>query len=98
MWDYLRTVKPVKKSVNVNQLRFPYNLRIGMLRLEHAVLRAQAHHADIAAKSDAWNRGAYLVNGPAHCGACHAPKNMFGADKSAALTGTSLAGLVRVRT
>jgi hypothetical protein len=31
MWSYLRTVKPVKKRVNVNQLRFPYNLRIGML-------------------------------------------------------------------
>jgi mono/diheme cytochrome c family protein len=45
-----------------------------------------------AAKSNDWNRGAYLVNGPAHCGACHAPKNMFGADKSTALTGTSLQG------
>jgi mono/diheme cytochrome c family protein len=32
-------------------------------------------------KSDEWNRGAYLVEGAAHCGACHTPKNMFGADK-----------------
>jgi len=32
-------------------------------------------------KSEEWNRGAYLVEGAAHCGACHTPKNMFGADK-----------------
>ncbi|HWM61519.1 MAG TPA: cytochrome c, partial [Rhizomicrobium sp.] len=40
----------------------------------------------------AWNRGAYLVSGAAHCGACHTPKNLFGADKGTALTGASLQG------
>jgi mono/diheme cytochrome c family protein len=42
-------------------------------------------------KSGEWNRGAYLVNGPAHCGACHSPKNAFGADKGP-LTGATLQG------
>ena len=32
-------------------------------------------------KSQQWNRGAYLVEGAAHCGACHTPKNMFGANR-----------------
>ena len=32
-------------------------------------------------KSAEWNRGRYLVEGVAHCGACHTPKNLFGADK-----------------
>jgi cbb3-type cytochrome c oxidase subunit III len=32
-------------------------------------------------KSAEWNRGAYLVTGAAHCGACHTPKNLAGADK-----------------
>ena len=32
-------------------------------------------------KSAEWNRGRYLVEGVAHCGACHTPKNFFGADK-----------------
>ena len=91
MWDYLRSVKPVKKNVTVNQLRFPYNLRIGMLGW-HALFYDPKPVARDAAKSDDWNRGAYLVNGPAHCGACHAPKNMFGADKSPALTGATLQG------
>ncbi len=26
-------------------------------------------------RSEAWNRGAYLVNGPGHCGECHTPRN-----------------------
>ena len=32
-------------------------------------------------KSEAWNRGAYLVEGAAHCGACHTPKTAFGAER-----------------
>jgi mono/diheme cytochrome c family protein len=26
-------------------------------------------------RSESWNRGAYLVNGPGHCGECHTPRN-----------------------
>jgi mono/diheme cytochrome c family protein len=29
------------------------------------------------ARSQAWNRGAYLVQGPGHCGECHTPRNIF---------------------
>jgi len=89
LWNYLQTVKPVKKSVDVNQLHFPFNMRVLMrgwnkLFFNPApVLNKQ--------KSIAWNRGAYLVNGPAHCGACHSPKNAFGADKGQ-LSGASLQG------
>jgi len=89
LWNYLQTVKPVKKSVDVNQLHFPFNMRVLMrgwnkLFFNPApVLNKQ--------KSIAWNRGAYLVNGPAHCGACHSPKNAFGADKGQ-LSGVSLQG------
>lgn len=28
-----------------------------------------------ASQSAEWNRGAYLVNGPGHCGECHTPRN-----------------------
>ena len=28
-----------------------------------------------------WNRGRYLVDGLAHCGACHTPRNALGAEK-----------------
>jgi mono/diheme cytochrome c family protein len=91
MWDYLRTIKPVKKSVDVNQLRFPYNIRLGM-RVWNKLFFNPQHYVRNPAKSREWNRGAYLVNGLTHCGACHSPKNAFGADTSAALTGAALQG------
>jgi mono/diheme cytochrome c family protein len=28
-------------------------------------------------RSASWNRGAYLVNGPGHCGECHTPRNIL---------------------
>ena len=31
-------------------------------------------------KSSEWNRGAYLVEGLGHCGACHTPKTTLGGD------------------
>jgi mono/diheme cytochrome c family protein len=89
LWEYLRTVKPVKNSVNVNQLRFPYNIR-ALMRGWNFLFFRPSPIAD-KGKSEEWNRGAYLVNGPGHCAACHAPKNAFGADKGA-LTGATLQG------
>jgi mono/diheme cytochrome c family protein len=42
-----------------------------------------------------WNRGAYLVQGPGHCGACHTPKSLLGGDKSSEyLQGSPLQGWV----
>jgi mono/diheme cytochrome c family protein len=35
------------------------------------------------AKSEEWNRGAYLVQGPGHCGACHTPRNALLAERRA---------------
>ena len=32
----------------------------------------------IRRQSAAWNRGAYLVNGPGHCAECHSPRNLAG--------------------
>ena len=91
LWDYLKTVKPVKKDVDTNQLRFPFNQRF-LMRGWNMLFFNPAPFVHNRDKSPEWNRGAYLVNGAAHCGACHAPKNMFGADTGAALTGTSLQG------
>jgi mono/diheme cytochrome c family protein len=32
-------------------------------------------------KSAEWNRGRYLVDALGHCGTCHTPKTLLGADK-----------------
>jgi mono/diheme cytochrome c family protein len=40
-----------------------------------------------------WNRGAYLVEGLAHCSACHSPRNILGAIKNnAQWTGAEIDG------
>jgi mono/diheme cytochrome c family protein len=43
-------------------------------------------------KSTEWNRGGYLVEGVAHCGMCHTPKNIFGANRRGQKYGGALVG------
>jgi cytochrome c5 len=44
-------------------------------------------------QSDEWNRGAFLVEGPAHCGMCHTPVTMFGSpQRDMAYTGSVIDG------
>ncbi|AQZ52220.1 c-type cytochrome [Martelella mediterranea] len=48
---------------------------------------------DMGKHSDEWERGRYLVNGLGHCGGCHTPRNLLGAEESGkALTGGTAEG------
>jgi mono/diheme cytochrome c family protein len=90
--SYLNTIEPVHNAVAVNQLPFPFDVRASM-RVWNAMFFAPGAYKPNQAKSAEWNRGAYLVEGLAHCGTCHTPKNMLGADESAqALQGGVLQG------
>lgn len=77
---YLKTLPAVKTSFDRNQLAFPFNIRALMAVWNPLFLRKGPYQAD-PAKSAEWNRGAYLVTGPGHCGACHTPQNPLGAPK-----------------
>lgn len=89
---YLSTLAPVHNVVVPNQLPFPFNIRAAMRAWDALFFREGELHPD-PNKSDAWNRGAYLVEGPGHCGACHTAKNFMGADKdSEKLRGSALQG------
>jgi mono/diheme cytochrome c family protein len=89
---YLDTIKPVANAVRVNRLPFPLNLRTSMLVWDQLYFTPGEFRPD-PSKSQEWNRGAYLVQGPAHCGACHTPKSVLGGDKpSEALQGYTLQG------
>lgn len=91
LWAYFRTIKPVRHVVDVNQLRFPFNLRF-MMRGWNMLFFRPAPYVPDASKSAAWNRGAYIATGPAHCGTCHTPKSFFGADTGLPLSGALLQG------
>ena len=90
--DYLATVEPVHSPVTSNQLPFPFNIRLAMRAWDLLFFDDERYKAD-PNKSAEWNRGAFLVTGPGHCGACHTPKNLLGADKtSEALQGSQVQG------
>jgi mono/diheme cytochrome c family protein len=78
LWAAFRSVPSVAKPATRHALSFPYNLRQG-LKLWRAMYPAPALPQDNPKKSEAWNRGQYLVNGPGHCGACHTPRDENGA-------------------
>jgi mono/diheme cytochrome c family protein len=78
---YLGSVEPVRNQVPPTSLPFPFNIRTGM-RLWNALYFDRSEFKGDPTKSAEWNRGAYLVDGPAHCGACHTPKTFLGGDKT----------------
>ena len=77
---YLATLTPVKNTPPPPALRWPFNYRVVMRGWNWLFFKPGILQPD-QQKSAEWNRGRYLVEGAAHCGACHTPKNIFGADK-----------------
>jgi mono/diheme cytochrome c family protein len=83
LYAYLMTRQPVRASARENDLAFPFNQRIAVAGWKLLFLRHGTYQPD-STKSAEWNRGAYLVEGLAHCGACHTPRNALGAEKTQA--------------
>ena len=89
---YLSTVPAVHNPVKSNQLPFPFNMRWTLAGWDEFYFTPGTFHPD-PKQSAQWNRGAYLVEGPGHCGMCHTPKNFMGADEtSKRLEGYALQG------
>ncbi|MGH6641497.1 MAG: c-type cytochrome [Bradyrhizobium sp.] len=83
LYAFLMTRQPVRVQANENQLAFPFNQRVVVAGWKLLFLRHGTYQPD-AAKTAEWNRGAYLVEGLAHCGACHTPRNVLGAERTRA--------------
>ncbi len=78
MYAYFQSITPVKQASAPHTLRFPYNQQ-AMLAVWRALYFKPAVYEPDAGKSAEWNRGAYLVQGPGHCIACHSERNALGA-------------------
>ncbi len=78
---YLKYTQPVRYSPPANKLPFPLNIRF-MVKAWNLLFFKPAGFQTDARQSAEWNRGAYIVNGLGHCGDCHTPKNLLGADKA----------------
>ncbi len=78
LFSYLKTLPAVKGKARGHDLPFPFNVRRGLGLWKLLFLDGHRFVGD-SAKSQQWNRGAYLVNGPGHCAECHSPRNRLGA-------------------
>lgn len=78
MFAYIRSLTPVAGKAPAHDLPFPFNVRRGLGLWKLAFLDGQTFAPD-PARSEERNRGAYLVEGVAHCAECHSPRNLAGA-------------------
>jgi nicotinate dehydrogenase subunit B len=83
LYAYLMAQPAVKSVSPETRLAFPFNLR-PLMAGWNALFHNSATYAPDPAQSAAWNRGAYLVEGLGHCGACHSPRNPLGAERAEA--------------
>ncbi|HLL26094.1 MAG TPA: cytochrome c [Xanthobacteraceae bacterium] len=81
LYAYFITREPVRAKAPANELRFPLNFRFVVAGWKLLFFRQGPYRPD-AGQSEQWNRGAYLVEAAAHCGACHTPRNSLGAEKA----------------
>jgi mono/diheme cytochrome c family protein len=78
LFSYLKTLPAVQGKVRDHEISFPYNFRRLIGAWKFFYVDGTQFQPDLT-KSEQWNRGAYLVNGPGHCAECHSPRDRFGA-------------------
>ena len=89
---YLNTLAPVRNRVRSDQLPFPFDIRFGLVLWNWLFYTPGTFKPNLH-ESATWNRGAYLVEGPGHCAACHTAKNFLGGDeRSQSLRGYAIQG------
>lgn len=80
LYAYIATREPVRAQNRPHDLRAPFNMRALLGTWKALYFERGAFRPD-PARDAQWNRGAYLVNGLGHCGACHTPRSFLGAEK-----------------
>jgi mono/diheme cytochrome c family protein len=77
LFAHIKTLPAVQGKAKPHELPFPFNIRRTLGVWKFLFLDGKPFQPD-ASKDTAWNRGAYLVNGPGHCAECHSPRNFMG--------------------
>ena len=80
IYAYVMTRPPVRAAAPANTIPFPLNIRMLQEGWKILFFRNGRYQPDMS-KSAEWNRGAYLAEGLSHCGGCHTPRNLLGAEK-----------------
>ncbi|WP_437614128.1 c-type cytochrome [Erwinia sp. V71] len=82
LWAYMSTMPAVSRKIDENAgMHFPYNIRLAMMGWNLLFFDNSRFAAD-PAQDAVWNRGKYIVDGPAHCSVCHTSRNLLGGEVS----------------
>jgi mono/diheme cytochrome c family protein len=81
LYAFMMTRTRVRAEAPRNDLIFPLNIRLSIAGWKLLFFH-DARFAPDANVSAETNRGKYLVDALAHCGACHTPRNLLMAEKS----------------
>jgi mono/diheme cytochrome c family protein len=80
LYAYFMTRTAVHAPAPANGIPFPFNIRYLQAGWKLLFFRPGRFEPNVT-KDAEWNRGAYLALGLSHCGACHTPRNLLGAEK-----------------
>ncbi|WDR01241.1 cytochrome c [Devosia algicola] len=88
LYAALMASEPVPAPAAASEINFPFNIRLLMAGWQNMFFEPKRFEPD-PERSDEYNRGKFLAFGPAHCVACHTPRNLLGAlDWDKAFTGS----------
>ncbi|MGH6878953.1 MAG: c-type cytochrome [Rhizomicrobium sp.] len=86
IFAYLKTLPEISSRTRTPALPWPLSWRFSMTFWDWLFFHEADYKPDVHRDAQ-WNRGAFLAEGPGHCGACHTPKNFLGASTGAFLHG-----------
>ena len=92
LYAYFRYgVAPVNQAQRPSDIPWPLNMR-WPLTVWNWVFLKSGPYQNKSGQSVAWNRGAYLVQGLAHCSTCHTPRGFGMQEKALDETGSGFLG------
>ena len=92
---FMEAVPAANVANKPSEIKSPLNMR-WPLKIWNAIFAPGPGFTPDKGKDEKWNRGAYLIEGLGHCGACHSPRGLafqekgFDASDSAFLSGAEL--------
>ncbi|WP_339495199.1 MULTISPECIES: c-type cytochrome [unclassified Pseudomonas] len=72
---FMHAVPAVRQESKHSEIPWPLNMR-WPLALWNAVFSGTDSFQPQASRDPQWQRGAYIVQGPGHCGSCHTPRGL----------------------
>jgi mono/diheme cytochrome c family protein len=74
LWAYLQSLEAVSSPARAPEIPALGLAQRAVGLWKRLALEEPGFRSD-PERSESWNRGAYLVNGPGHCGECHTPRD-----------------------